>query len=523
MSDIIIIGSGGAALSCAIKLKQKGFNVLIVTKVTNTASQTAQAQGGINAVLNENDTIQAHINDTYKAATDIASLDAINYMCSNAKNTIDWLDQIGVPFSRNSSNNIAQRKFGGASFDRTCYSSDYTGLKILHSLYDTALALGIEFKEDYMLLNIIKEHNKAVGITALNIKNSTVEQLLCKSVIIASGGYGGVYHKYTTNSSATTGDGIASALNAGVVLANMEFVQFHPTALKDKFILISESARGEGGYLVTENGERFVDELLPRDIVAREIYKKLSNDEEVFLDVRHLGYEKIMKLMPQEYKLCFNFTSLKMDKDLIPVVPASHYTMGGIAVDINAKSSLDNLYAIGEVAYNGVHGANRLGGNSLLEIITFGLGIADTININNIDIEEKEYKIFVEDKLKIENLFTDNQDYINFYEIKNEVGKLMYNNVGLFRDNIKLNYALEIINHNIATFDKFTLNDKNKIYNSNLKELLEFHNILLISKIIIKSALSRQESRGAHYRVDFDSLNTNYNQDTLFSLGDLDE
>ena len=520
MYDIIIVGSGGAALTSAIKLRQRGFKVVIVTKVTNTASQTAQAQGGINAVLNTNDSIDSHINDTNKSANHIGNIEAIKLMCTNAPDTISWLDNIGVPFSRDTNNNIAQRKFGGASFHRTCYSSDYTGLKILQSLYDTALKLGIEFKEEYMLLNIIKEDEKAVGITALDIKTSIVHQLLCKALIIASGGYGGVYHNYTTNSSATTGDGIASALDANVCLANMEFVQFHPTALKDKYILISESARGEGGYLVTKDGTRFVDELLPRDVVARAIYEKLQNNEEVYLDVRHLAYEKIMHLMPQEYKLCYEFTLLKMDKDLIPIIPASHYTMGGISVDINGASSLSNLYAVGECAYNGVHGANRLGGNSLLEIITFGLHIANNIDINNIEVKQKEYDTFINDKSKIEKLFLQKNIKDDFYKIKKELGKLMYEKVGLFRDENNLKKALEFVNYYIAAFCDFGIVDKNKTYNTNLKEFIEFENMLKLSKVIIKSALSRKESRGAHYRVDYDSLNKDYDKSTLFTLGD---
>jgi succinate dehydrogenase / fumarate reductase flavoprotein subunit len=521
--DVIIIGSGGSALSCAIELKKRDLNVLVVTKNTNTSSQTAQAQGGINAVLNPNDSIKSHIEDTTKSANKLENTESIKFMCENGHNTIKWLDDLGVPFSKDSNNDIAQRKFGGASFDRTCYSSDYTGLKIIQSLYDTAIKLDIEFKEEYILLDIIKENCKAVGIVALNLLNSNIEQILSKTIVMASGGYGGIYHNYTTNSSATTGDGLVSALHSEVVLANMEFVQFHPTALKDKFILISESARGEGGYLVTKDGTRFVDELLPRDIVARAIYEKILNKEQVYLDVRHLGYDKIIHLMPQEYKLCVEFCSLQMDKELIPIIPASHYTMGGIKVDINGASSLKNLYAVGECAFNGVHGANRLGGNSLLEIITFGLHIGRTIDTKNIIVEDKQYDIFIKNKNKINNLFQITSLNTDFYKIKNQLGKLMYENVGLFRDENRLQTALEIVNKYLNNIDTFTIEDKNKIYNTNLKEYLEFENMLKLSKVIIKSAIKRKESRGAHYRVDYNSFDNNYNQDTLSTLGDLYE
>ncbi|MCK5294633.1 MAG: FAD-dependent oxidoreductase, partial [Arcobacteraceae bacterium] len=300
MYDALIIGNGGAGLSCAISLKKRGYNVIILSKTHATASQTSQAQGGINAVLgNSNDTVINHIDDTLKSAHQLGDKDAISFMCGEAAKTIEWLDSLGVPFSRDKSSNIAQRQMGGASDKRACYSSDYTGLKILHSLYDTALSLGIEFIDESMLLSLIIKNEEIIGVTSLDIKTSQVSQILAKNTILATGGYGGVYHNFSTNSSATTSDGIVAALNKGVELENMEFVQFHPTSLKDKFILISESARGEGGYLVTKDGKRFVDELLPRDIVARELYKKIDNEEEVFLDLRHLGLEKIVHLMPQ--------------------------------------------------------------------------------------------------------------------------------------------------------------------------------------------------------------------------------
>jgi len=519
--DAIIIGSGGAALSSAISLKQKGLNVIVVSKTSNTASQTTQAQGGINAVINPNDSIQNHINDTLKSASNIGSQSAIEFMCNNANDTIKWLDDLGVPFSKDENNNIAQRALGGASFKRACYSSDYTGLKILQTLFDTAIKLNIKFLFDTNLLDIIVNNNCSKGVVLQDIKTSQIKQYLSKNIILASGGYGAIYHNYTTNSAGNVGDGLAIALNKGAILENMEFVQFHPTALKDKFILISESARGEGGYLVTKDEKRFVDELLPRDVVAREIYKKLLNNEEVFLDVRHLGLEKILHLMPQEYKLCLDFTSLKMDKDLIPITPASHYTMGGIKVNEELESNIKYLYCVGECSSVGVHGANRLGGNSLLEIITFGRTISNHININN-NVEDKIYNEVKTQEDYINNIlsYSGNDD---FYKIRVELGKMMFDNVGLFKDKIKLNIALDFINTQIKNINNFVINDKSKIYNTNLKDFLEFKNSLQISKVIIKSAMSREESRGAHYRVDFDKQSKEYDKSTLYSIKDENE
>ena len=517
--DAIIIGSGGAALSSAISLKQKGLNVLVISKTSNTASQTSQAQGGINAVINPNDSIQNHINDTLKSASNIGSKSAIEFMCNNASDTIKWLDDLGVPFSKDINNNIAQRALGGASFNRACYSSDYTGLKILHTLFDTAIKLEIEFLFDTNLIDIIIKDNTAKGIIVLDIKTSEIKQYLGKNIILATGGYGGVYHNFTTNSASSVGDGIAVALNKGVIVENMEFVQFHPTALKDKFILISESARGEGGYLVTADGKRFVDELLPRDIVAREIYKKIKNNEEVFLDVRHLGLEKILHLMPQEYKLCLDYTGIKMDENLIPITPASHYSMGGIKVNKELQTNIKYLYAVGEVSSVGVHGANRLGGNSLLEIITFGRSIANTISMENIVKNEIYAELKSSNKL-VQSLLEEKNNN-EFYKIKDKLGITMFENVGLFRDELKLNKALDFVKEQINNIDNFNIYDKSKIYNINLKDFLEFKNSLYICEAIIKSALQRKESRGAHYRDDFNTLDKQFDSSTLYQTTDI--
>ena len=409
MIDILIIGSGGAGLSAALEAKKNGANVLVVPKTYPTQSQTCQAQGGINGVLslkNNGDCVENHIKDTLKSAHGLGDEEAINFMCKESENTISWLDNLGVPFSRDEENNIAQRSLGGASNPRACYSSDYTGLKILHTLYDKCLQENIEFLNEYMLLNFIIEEQCIKGITALDIATTKVKQLLAKKVIIATGGYGGLYHGFTTNSSATTGDSIAIALKCGIELSNMEYVQFHPTALKKSFVLMSESARGEGGYLVTKDGTRFVDELLPRDVVARAIIEKMQEGEEVFLDLRHLGVQKIKQAMPQEYNLALEFAKKRLDTDLLPIMPAAHYTMGGIDTDIYGKTYIKNLYAIGECSSNGVHGANRLGGNSLLEIITFGWLCSNNVlsTLNGTTIEQKEYFTYQEDIKNIDTI-----------------------------------------------------------------------------------------------------------------------
>lgn len=253
MIDVLIIGSGIAGLTAAINASNNNSKVLVLSKTYPTHSQSVQAQGGINAVLYEDDdSIDTHIEDTYKASCKLSNKDNIKIMCQNSKETIYWLDSIGVPFNRTNENKISQRKFGGTKKIRTCYSSDYTGLKILHTLYDKCIEQDIEFKNEHLLLNLIIEDDKCIGVTALDIKEGVVKEFLSKTTILATGGYAGIYTNHTTNSYSNTADGTAIAFDAGVELSNMEFVQFHPTSLENSNILISESARGEGGYLLNK-------------------------------------------------------------------------------------------------------------------------------------------------------------------------------------------------------------------------------------------------------------------------------
>lgn len=521
MIDVLIIGSGGAGLSAALKAKEYSKSVLVVSKTYPTHSQTCQAQGGINSVLRETstDSLENYINDTYKASYKLGNIKSIETMCSNSKKTIEWLDSIGVPFSRDEDNNIAQRKFGGTKAKRTCYSSDYTGLKILHTLYDQCIKEDIDFLNEYILLELVVEENTVKGAIFLNILDSKIKQIEAKTVILATGGYAGIYHGFTTNSYSTTADGIVSAFNSKAKLSNLEFIQFHPTSLENKNILISESARGEGGYLVDENNKRFIDELKPRDEVARAIYKKNKNHEKVFLDLRHLGLEKINETMPQERKLIYDFMKLKMEEDLIPVNPSAHYTMGGVLTDINTQTSIKNLYACGECAQSGIHGANRLGGNSLLEIVTYGLISGENAakkaqTIQNIAKPTNEHLKRVEKE--IENIFN-KKNKQDFYKIKKELGKLLFNNVGVFREEKKLKKALDYILLKQEELENIGIEDKSKTYNKNLVEFIEFKNMLTISELILKCALERKESRGAHYRVDFPEENKAFDKNSIIT------
>ena len=440
MIDVLIIGSGIAGLTAAINASNNNSKVLVLSKTYPTHSQSVQAQGGINAVLYEDDdSIDTHIEDTYKASCKLSNKDNIKIMCQNAKETIYWLDSIGVPFNRTNENKISQRKFGGTKKIRTCYSSDYTGLKILHTLYDKCIEQDIEFKNEHLLLNLIIEDDKCIGVTALDIKEGVVKEFLSKTTILATGGYAGIYTNHTTNSYSNTADGIAIAFDAGVELSNMEFVQFHPTSLENSNILISESARGEGGYLLDEKENRFIDELKPRDEVARAIYEKIEKNQKVYLDLRHLGIDKIKELMPQERNLAFDYSNIKIEEQLLPITPASHYSMGGIKTNKDAKTNIKNLFACGECAETSIHGANRLGGNSLLEIVTFG----KIAGINALNEAKKINEInksgnTISKEINLINEIYNYPNEINFYDKKDEIGKLLFNNLGLFRNEIKI-------------------------------------------------------------------------------------
>jgi succinate dehydrogenase / fumarate reductase flavoprotein subunit len=474
------------------------------------------AQGGINAALGNvmEDHISSHIADTIKSAHGLCDEDMVRKMCGDAPQTIEWLENLGVPFSRldngkSGKETVAQRQMGGASAKRACYAQDYTGLKILHTLYDTCLKEQIDFLEEYYLLNLIVKDDTVKGATFLDIRSGEVKQIDARSVVMASGGYGSIYHGYTTNAYGSTGDGVAAVLRAGGAVSDMEFIQFHPTALKHSSILISESARGEGGYLLNEKGERFVDELKPRDEVARAIFAQIQEGQRVFLDVRHLGEAKLMELLPQEVELCKMHEHVDPATELIPIKPVAHYTMGGIDVDYALEvNGIKGCFAVGECSNAKVHGANRLGGNSLLEIVAFGRFAGENAYKHSIYASSKpaEETQREKDLAEIEALFSQEQ-HQNFYPYREALGDLFYEKVGIVRENVQLTEALdEVIAMQIAQ-KTMGITDKSKTNNQNLIDFLEFKNALLLAPTIISAAIARDESRGAHFKVGVETEN----------------
>ncbi len=494
MYDILIVGSGGAGLSCALEAKKRGEKVAVVCQSSPTSAATCMAQGGLNGVIYEDDgdSVSLHVEDTLKGGARLADKMMVSLMCQGAKEDILWLDSIGMPFSRNKSR-IAQRKFGAASKDRTTYSQDYTGLKLLHTLYDNCLKENIEFIDNTFVVDLIVKESTCRGVVVL--KNDEVETIESKSVVLATGGYAGIYHGYTTNAIESTGDGVAMAFRAGAVLSDMEFVQFHPTSLKGSSVLVSESARGAGGFLVNDKGERFIDELMTRDEVSRAVFLQIQKGNKIFLDIRHLGDEFISKNLPQEKKLIHIHQNLDPSKDLIPITPAAHYSMGGIDVDENLQTSIKGLYAIGECSNTKVHGANRLGGNSLLEIIHFGRSVIEKIEKTSLHVELETYKI--EAKNTIEKLISEkNSDA--FFKLRDRLGNKLFQKAGIFRDKSGLEELLKSIDEIKIDFEKLTLRDKTLLISH-----LKFKNSLTVAKALVVSALQREESRGAHYRNDF--------------------
>ncbi len=523
--DILIIGSGGAGLSSALQAKEKGANVLVVSEGYPTRSQTCMAQGGINGALGnvDDDSVLLHIEDTLKASANLASKKMVESLCKDALPSIEWLESIGVPFSRTEDAKIAQRRLGGASNQRACYSQDYTGLKILHTLYDQALRNDISFLHEHFLLDLSVKNNHVNGAVFYDIRDGKVIYIEAKSVILASGGYGGIYYRYTTNTNQSTGDGVIVAFRAGAKLSNMEFIQFHPTGLKDSGILISESARGAGGKLVNTKGERFVDELSARDKVSRAIWLQMQKGEDIFLDIRHLGEEYIDENIPQERKLCLTYAGVDPVNELIPIMPVAHYSMGGVWVDENMMSSIDGLFCVGECANAHVHGANRLGGNSLLEIISFGKKAG-----NNAYIYAKENNFVDSDrgcldknKRYIEQILSF-QNSVDFYEKREFFGKLFYTNAGIIKEEKMLESALVEIEKNQKTLSSMGVIDHGNIYNTNLIERIKFENMLELSKVMLISALNRKESRGAHYRQGYPKTLESYAKESIAILNDTD-
>jgi len=513
--DVAVVGAGLAGLRAAIEAKEKGADVAVLSKLHPVRSHSDQAQGGINAPLSEDDNWEKHAFDTIKGSDYLADQDAVELMCKDAPRAIIELEHWGALFSRTEAGRLAQRPFGGAGFPRTCFAADKTGHVLQTTIYEQTRKNDVQIYEEWFATSLVVEDNVCKGLTAIEITTGEVQAVQAKAVILATGGAGQVYSK-TTNSLTTTGDGIAMAYNAGLPIEDMEFVQFHPTSLYGSNILISEGARGEGGYLINTLGERFMKkyapdkmELAPRDIVSRSIETEIREGRGfeggfVHLDLRNLGEAKINERLPTIRELAIYFAGVDPVKEPIPIQPAQHYTMGGIPADLDGVTSIRGLYGAGECACVSVHGANRLGGNSLLDTVVFGkrAGAKAAEYAKEVSFVSFSEVTLREEQKRIETLLN-RKDGVKASEIKKALGNTMIDKVGIFRHRREL----ETAKRNVATlqrqFQNVCVLDSSRKFNTSLIETLEVGFALDLAEVTIAGALARRESRGAHYRIDY--------------------
>jgi succinate dehydrogenase/fumarate reductase flavoprotein subunit len=519
--DVIVVGGGISGLMAAIEAKTDNNKVAVITKGNLFKSNSSLASGGINAVLNKNnsDEIDNHIYDTYKSSFELGSKKAISYMCKEAPKIMQRLVEYGVEFDKDENKRIAQRSFGGGSFKRTCYVGDKTGSAIMQVLIKKAKNVRITFLVNNFVMNITSLNKRVSGVVVLRRFDSSVMVYPAKSVILAGGGYAGIYRGFSTNSQDYSGDMIALALRAGLNIKDMEFVQFHPTGLYKSSYLVSEAARGEGGYLVNSDGDRFVDELATRDVVSRAIVKEIENGKDVFIDLRHLSEEHIQTKLPSLYKTAHMQAGIDITKELLQVKPLAHYSMGGIEANMT-KTNMKGLYVCGECAVNGVHGANRLGGNSLLEGAVFGKLAGENARKFSMNKEYLpiDYNRVVKDQ-KMTDFIFDKESTKNFNSMRISMGKTMFEHAGIHRTEASLTKAFDYLKY--LRRESLTLHciDKGRQNNVELISILELRNALEIAEAVVLSAMKRKESRGAHSRDDY--LATDYKCEKSILINEL--
>lgn len=520
--DVVIVGAGLAGCAAARECQKAGLKTIVLTKLHPLRSHSGAAQGGINAALNEEDT-SLHEFDTVKGSDYLGDQDAIELMCKSAPETIRWIERMGAVFSRTDDGKIAQRPFGGQSKPRACYAKDRTGLTLLQTIYEQARREGVLFLDEWYVCDILYKDGKVNGVVAYNLRDMEFKIFNARAVMFATGGYARSY-KINSNALANTGDGLSIVARHGLPLEDMEFVQFHPTGLSGTGILISEAARGEGGLLYNSLGERFMSkyapekmELASRDVVSRAITKEVMegrgvgpNKDSVYIDLTHLGEEVINAKLPELRDLAITFLGLDMVKEPILIQATAHYSMGGIPTDINGKvrknptELTEGFYAAGECACVSVHGANRLGANSVLEALFFGRHVGQQIandakNISFKDAKTEDAKTAI---FEVEGLLhARGQESVT--KLRNELQDSMTLNAGVFRTEKSLLEQKEILKGLRDRFKNISISDKSKVFNTELQEAIELGHMLDFSMFIVEGAISRKESRGAHFRDDY--------------------
>lgn len=546
--DVIIVGAGLAGSWAAMVAAQQGVkDVAVLSKIHPLRSHSGAAQGGIAAALNNvrpvagtgprgpleqvppgaepADSIDLHVFDTIKGSDWLGDQTAIEIMCRDAVDVVYEYERLGCVFSRTQDGRIAQRRFGGHSAPRANFAADWTGHVLLHTAHEQALRHGVKFYSEWYCLDLIIEDTICRGVVALDVLTGAIHTMRAKAVLFGTGGYGRAF-KITSNAFANTGDGVAIAYNAGVPLMDMEFVQFHPTGLYKHGILMSEACRGEGGYLLNAQQERFMEkyapdkmELAPRDLVSRSEQREIdegrgveADGQGIWLDLRHLGREKILARLPQVRELAIDFVGVDPIDDLVPIQPTAHYSMGGIPADVDCQVIADaagtpvvGFYAAGEAACVSVHGANRLGTNSLLEASVFGrragFAIAEFVK-GGAKLQPLSGDPAARQRQRVrEILGREGGELVE--DIAEELKVTMTNNCGIFREEGKLRQAWADVRALQARFRHARVMDKSSRFNTDLLAAIEAEHLLTFSEVIVAGALTRTESRGAHSRTDF--------------------
>jgi succinate dehydrogenase / fumarate reductase flavoprotein subunit len=513
--DVVVVGAGLAGQRAALAAIQAGRDVAIVSKLHPLRSHSGAAQGGINAAVGKEDSVETHTYDTVKGSDYLGDQDAIEFFCQSAGPTVVEMEHFGTIFSRGEDGSLARRPFGGAGFPRTIYAADRTGLALLQALYEHLGTQPYTLYEEWDLLEVVVRDGRVQGIVALDRRTGEFAEIAAKAVILATGPAGRVYGR-TTNAHSCTGDGIAAAYRAGALLKDMEFVQFHPTALLESGILITEGARGEGGILKNVNGERFMARYAPhvldlasRDVVSRAIVTEVKEGRGfpgpyVHLELMHLGRERIESRLQEICDFARKFAGVDPVTQPIPVMPAQHYMMGGIGTNRRGETNVTGLYSAGEAACVSIHGANRLGGNSLLETLVFGrqageaaaeyVATAPAPVLHETDLDHAVTPI---------RAMWGRAEGDDPQRLRTEMQATMDSLVGIYRTASELQEALRQIRALRERFTRVRIADTSAPFNLNLTDALETGNMLELAEVIVVGAIARTESRGAHSRLDY--------------------
>jgi succinate dehydrogenase / fumarate reductase flavoprotein subunit len=514
--DVLVVGAGLAGQRAALEALKAGADVGVISKLHPMRSHSVSAQGGINAALDPTDSVKEHVFDTIKGSDYLADQDGVEILCKEAGPAVIEMENFGTIFNRSADGSLDRRAFGGAAKARTIYAADRTGLALLQALYEELTReKRIKVYEEWDALELVVREKKVQGLIGFERKTGKIEGFPAKAVIIATGPAGRIYGK-TTNSHSSSGDGCAIAYRAGAYLKDMEFVQFHPTALLHTCILMTEAARGEGGILKNNKGERFMERYAPnykdlasRDVVSRSMLTEIKEgrgfpDGSIHLELMHLGREKVETKLEEIVQIARTFAGIDPVTEPIPVLPAQHYIMGGVSTDNKTATNIAGLYSAGEAACVSVHGANRLGANSLLDTIVFGKiagaqsgeyakkSTASDLNQADVDLITK----------RVHTLW-DRKEGESIVQIRNEMQSTMDDRVGPFRMPDDLLGALARITELKGRFKNCFVKDKSTVYNMNLIDAIELGNMLDLAEVIIVGAIARTESRGAHVRMDY--------------------